>query len=559
MKLDTGPTYSHSFLAHEPASKTVEYNDNPVGAGGWKVGDEFVGEGKHEIANITQTENYEIDINRLHCEKCDEDGMGYVSGPHIYTAMEDSVGGAANDTGNMIAAYTNPFETSYRNPFEDDTYFYTDKSVTDIELPELVSRFKDNSYYVVKDICVDIGVPSLDKILEENGEVDHKGVIDFPHSDLDEIHENGDFTKVVGHTVTVFDGLNPFFDGRSTSDEDEEVANHRSVERLLVEGGGIADAKDGIANDIPDEKVANHSSVERLLVEGGGIADANDRIANDIPDEKVVPEKLLPTGTAKPVLDGLKSLVSDGQNPTILVEEGGGNVDLMDGIVNDISDEKVMPGTSRAVDDSDTENCHADSPGFTGNEEQSNQGHAQNPMDSVDVRSQGESEEARLASSVAPSATEVPNNTNSAKDFPFDRTVESGSITFNFDSSSPVMSGRVVGRDSSVYQQSGRSSNVPGLDDGLLDSLTGSSRSFFIQHGLGESSSVSGPIAFSGPVAYSGSISLRSDSSTASAQSFAFPVIHSEWNSSPVKMAKADRRQIRKHRGWRVAFFCCRF
>ncbi|RDX96625.1 hypothetical protein CR513_20683, partial [Mucuna pruriens] len=81
-----------------------------------------------------------------------------------------------------------------------------------------------------------------------------------------------------------------------------------------------------------------------------------------------------------------------------------------------------------------------------------------------------------------------------------------------------------------------------------------------IRHSLGESSfsaigPVSGRISYSGPVPYSGSISLRSDSSTTSTRSFAFPIIQSEWNSSPVRMAKADRK-FRKRRCWKDSFLC---
>ncbi|XP_027914355.1 uncharacterized protein LOC114173892 isoform X1 [Vigna unguiculata] len=86
-----------------------------------------------------------------------------------------------------------------------------------------------------------------------------------------------------------------------------------------------------------------------------------------------------------------------------------------------------------------------------------------------------------------------------------------------------------------------------------------------IRHSLGESSfsavgPVSGRISYSGPVPYSGSISLRSDSSTTSTRSFAFPIIQSEWNSSPVRMAKADRGHHRKQRCcWTGGFLCCKF
>uniref|UniRef100_A0ACD5UB47 Uncharacterized protein n=3 Tax=Avena sativa TaxID=4498 RepID=A0ACD5UB47_AVESA len=58
------------------------------------------------------------------------------------------------------------------------------------------------------------------------------------------------------------------------------------------------------------------------------------------------------------------------------------------------------------------------------------------------------------------------------------------------------------------------------------------------------------------PSAHIGNTSLRSDSSTTSTRSFAFPVLQTEWNSSPVKMAKADRR---RDRGWGYRVLCCKF
>ncbi|EPS72798.1 hypothetical protein M569_01960 [Genlisea aurea] len=62
-------------------------------------------------------------------------------------------------------------------------------------------------------------------------------------------------------------------------------------------------------------------------------------------------------------------------------------------------------------------------------------------------------------------------------------------------------------------------------------------------------------------VADPGSISARSDGSAASSRSFAFPILQSEWNCSPVRMAKADgRRHFRKHKGWKSGIFCyCSF
>ncbi|CAN0929426.1 hypothetical protein LINGRAHAP2_LOCUS37064 [Linum grandiflorum] len=90
----------------------------------------------------------------------------------------------------------------------------------------------------------------------------------------------------------------------------------------------------------------------------------------------------------------------------------------------------------------------------------------------------------------------------------------------------------------------------------LLTSSIAGTDSNRIRYNVGDSS-------FSGvatePVPFSGSISMRSDSSTTSARSFAFPVLQSEWNSSPVRMAKADRRRLSKHRRWRSGILCCKF
>lgn len=83
-----------------------------------------------------------------------------------------------------------------------------------------------------------------------------------------------------------------------------------------------------------------------------------------------------------------------------------------------------------------------------------------------------------------------------------------------------------------------------------------------ISSGFGETSfsaaeavSISGHITYTGPIAFSGSLSVRSDASTTSGRSFAFPVLQSEWNSSPVRMAKPEKR---RHKGWRQILLCCR-
>ncbi|GJM85372.1 hypothetical protein PR202_ga01817 [Eleusine coracana subsp. coracana] len=101
------------------------------------------------------------------------------------------------------------------------------------------------------------------------------------------------------------------------------------------------------------------------------------------------------------------------------------------------------------------------------------------------------------------------------------------------------------------------------LDSALVQTVPESSRST-TRTGNGDPyesnffgpSIMSAPVSNSGHIAYSGNISLRSDSSTTSTRSFAFPVLQREWISSPVRMAKAERR---RHLGWRKGLICCKF
>lgn len=68
-----------------------------------------------------------------------------------------------------------------------------------------------------------------------------------------------------------------------------------------------------------------------------------------------------------------------------------------------------------------------------------------------------------------------------------------------------------------------------------------------------------GSLAYTGPAPHSGSTSLRSNSSSASTRSFAFPILPSEWYDSPIRLADADGKNLRKRRQWRTRFICCNF
>ncbi|KAH0939713.1 hypothetical protein HID58_007174 [Brassica napus] len=86
---------------------------------------------------------------------------------------------------------------------------------------------------------------------------------------------------------------------------------------------------------------------------------------------------------------------------------------------------------------------------------------------------------------------------------------------------------------------------------------TKTSQGLFRETSFSAAEPVSGHITYSGPIVFSGSLSVRSDASTTSGRSFAFPVLQSEWNSSsPVRMAKANKK---RQKGWGDILMCCRF
>uniref|UniRef100_A0A0A9CXB4 18S pre-ribosomal assembly protein gar2-related n=1 Tax=Arundo donax TaxID=35708 RepID=A0A0A9CXB4_ARUDO len=110
---------------------------------------------------------------------------------------------------------------------------------------------------------------------------------------------------------------------------------------------------------------------------------------------------------------------------------------------------------------------------------------------------------------------------------------------------------------SSTLEQTESVVQQNGTDSAKVTAQTGLRNPF--ESSFSGPSITSGPLTPSGHIPYSGNISLRSESSTTSTRSFAFPVLQTEWNSSPVKMAKADRRRLRQDRGWGYRILCCKF
>ncbi|CAK9177522.1 unnamed protein product [Ilex paraguariensis] len=399
--------------------------------------------------------------------------------------VDDFTNGNENEYSDSVAPCS-----IHSQSFDKDTDLYTDKNVMECDLPELIVCYRESTYQIVKDICIDEGVFCEDKILTENSEVDQKGL----HTSLPcdenkqtaEVRESADIGLLVPNGLTSSSEK----DCDDNSAKDSWTKEKRDTE-LFIPDELKSSSEDGIDMDAAKECGPGDS-----IQIGEADSNATDKFRDDASREEFFSSGMLPQlefASQK----SLKSLLESSDN---------------DG--NEVKQHSAQISCAEAV----------------------------------------------LDSPVMASAAEDLDKNDSADNLSYNSKVDSGIITLYFDSSKSAASGRDENPEN-VHEQPFESQILHNHDDGASDNLSIASQ---VQRGGGESSfstagPVSGLVTYSGSIAFSGSISLRSDSSTTSTRSFAFPILQPEWNSSPVRMAKADRRRFRKNTGWRQGLLCCRF
>ncbi|KAK6921865.1 hypothetical protein RJ641_012372, partial [Dillenia turbinata] len=434
---DGDTMFCPSNLLHKLDSRPTNFNGNALDSTGFKGDDDCV---KGNQNGYSDHKGYEQDADLLQSKMLDGEMLNRLKFDSSIRADDFKTG---SDDEILDTGAPRSFVSSKMELCEKDAVIYTDKRVTECDLPEDKDWYKVNGFYVVKDICVDDGYPSKDKILVENGEV-NDCLGSFMASDEDKGSKLGN--EVLDIKLSTPDGLNSL----EKKDCNEDSASHSSLE----------DSSDS------DETM--------------------DKIEEDVSEEKNEPE----------IVDKVSSSSWD-----------------------EVEQDSVLISNDKPTNDP--------------------------------------SEETALSNNTLMPAPEELKDGEPANALRYNSKVENGSITFDFKSSKPESrTGEEISQTSDSQHVENQNTTV--LEHEKSESLAVSSH---LQHGHGESSfSMAGPlssITYSGPIPYSGSISLRSDSSTTSTHSFAFPILQSEWNSSPVRMAKADRR--RKHRGWRQGLLCCRF
>ncbi|KAM1214674.1 hypothetical protein ACFX2I_011168 [Malus domestica] len=510
-----------------------------------------------------------------------------------------------------VKGFGSPYARSSENfeALEKESDYFMDKSVTECELPELIVCYKDSSCNTIKDICIDEGVPSQDKNWVETG-MDEEACCTYLSPDEDQNKQM--LEEQLDIVTTIPDG----FKSITNIDLEKVFSIPRNSKDLMERGDAINSEK--IAIDVSKEisSPANVLAVQELG-EGNPQSKSSNKDSNEAKQETVqVSSEIAKTESPTLVSETEGSnhvekevLVSAAEESQCLLgDRKAENRNIISGfdasahvsitadarpqngvcdmplhddghdVKNDsISDSEVVPSqvqqclapmvvhldarnTSNVADDisdsmlvsSHVQHCLP--PVATGNEECPEIGVCQN-LDILDTPKVDDdisdskivwSQVQHCSASPTIARDECPengicqcpetSNTSKVDDISYSKVVSSQVQHWL----APETSYQYMGEDVNADTQ-----NAP----------------LQFQRGLGESSfSAAGHFSnfiASGP--YSGNVSLRSESSTTSTRSFAFPVLQSEWNSSPVRMAKADRRHLRKHRGWRGCFLCCRF
>ncbi|XVE74397.1 hypothetical protein DITRI_Ditri12bG0013900 [Diplodiscus trichospermus] len=406
-----------------------------------------------------------------------------------------------------------------------DSVFYLDKNVMECELHELVVCYKESTYHVVKDICIDEGIPTQDKFLFDSG-MDEKSDCNFRPS------ENNQDSRLMKEKLEIDMSMQDFCISPEENQSGKDIDDECSSNKKLDEDMCMQDVSFSLEVNESNKGISNQFDSEDLMLTREMKDDATKMLSDDISKELFTLGELLSMPELSPMSSDANA--SDCKSREIKLQsfQSSSEKEVM-----------VMPHLVPPVEElnNSSDDVILSAPALDSAAEESDSGIREaTQISPAQVSASGDSTGSSLVNEVScGSKLDIRGN------------------TFNFDSSTSISS-----KDEWCHKldhEPLETVSTAKLEDAADPPFPNN-----LQCRNGESSfSASGPvlglISYSGPIAYSGSLSLRSDSSTMSNRSFAFPILQSEWNSSPVRMAKADRRLYQKHRGWRQGLFCCRF
>uniref|UniRef100_A0A803L7N3 Uncharacterized protein n=1 Tax=Chenopodium quinoa TaxID=63459 RepID=A0A803L7N3_CHEQI len=451
-------------------------------------------------------------------------------------SWEEAIIGHSRLLSNPNSADASNEEVLYRK----DSELFTDKTVTECELPELFS-YKDNGFHPVKDIGIDEGVPTHDKVWVKS---------------LDD-HNSKNMSTVLASNDNV-DG-----DVLFTNDVEKRPFAQDMTEELVKESGVVHEA---LEKPYPADKCGSDDMLmaDEFEHNSSKKQDASKIILHTeelVQSDDVVNGKKDPQVGEKDKVDCQK-VMTDNEVPE---EEHCKDSVPLEHVVTSVMNEVEATMESNEAQHSEKSSAqpaivHEAEATTESNKAQHAEISPAQPSIMHEVESTMESNESQSeeASSIQP-ADKVNNNALS-----YDSKVESGSIILDFNAaatSSETAEKEISQKNEAVEKppaaQSMSRDDVGSLPGTILD--CGTDRRVHGETSFSAAMPPPSSITYMGPVAHSGNISLRSESSAGSTRSFAFPVLQAEWNTSPVRMAKADQRNLRKQKGWAHSFMCCKF
>lgn len=467
---------------------------------------------------------------------------------------------------------------------------YIDKNVTECELPEFIACYQESGFHVVKDICVDEGLSHGEKIeidkehhelscnpVSVNGDkhddvieddlgtqfLKHEQMISSPLEDCgkntdlfsvtkDNLHADFPIPKhSIGHKNIGYnhdDMIGGSLDARFLK---HERTRSSSGEGRYSNSDSFLGTKEKTDTNlfIPEPTDDHNSSQGKHCKEDATKVAIHSVIPNEL--KNVSKDSNGPSNCAS---DKLPLFVesnighnTENYRPDKWMQTVEENLDSSSSSLNNSSTEQLVSCSALSLNQDQL-------PTSIKNLESSNNG--VNDVDQQLSKAQGPEEGILKRHLAGSEAEELARNSHSISNISTEMTVEEN-ITSNLDNVKPA----TTGEPECIHELPPDTKSAANHQDTASDNVTESNQ---LQRGGGESSfSVAGPVSglitYSGPIASSGSMSLRSDGSNTSVRSFAFPILQTEWNSSPVRMAKVDQRLSKKHRGWKQALMCCKF
>lgn len=409
-------------------------------------------------------------------------------------------------------AVSNVQFTSVLELFATDTHLYADKDVVECKLPESTICYEENNYNIMKDICMDEGVPLMDKIVTESRKDEQ------PDSSIS-----------------------------LAADEHQPRNTREGIDTELVSAGESKASSVQCTFKISvDHHTAKEDEDTKSLVPNGFNPFLEDNMSKDADKDSYLEDvtKIFGSkGTTMAIATNISEKESNIQNSKESNSDADQSAQHPDQIPSSVS---ALNSQNAFLTADETNSGPAIN--FVNNSK----------LEAGAITCDSNLIELASSSSVAKGVKNLPEQSlgleavSSQKDGSSDSFSAATQVHF---------ANSVDSTNNSVHGQSLDPQNVANLEDKNSGNLPLGVHGHFAEGEASFSSAgpASGLITYSGHILHSGNTSLRSDSSTTSARSFAFPVLQSEWNSSPVRMAQAERRHLRKHRGWRQRVLCCKF